>query len=418
MRLLLATNLLLLSAACATSSRIHLTADGSEQSVDDVAAALAGADVVVLGELHDSVAAHQVHQELLWCLHEQRKNLVIAMEMFERDVQQVLLKYLAGLIDEPAFLAAARPPRNYERDYRPVIEFAKANGLVVLAANAPRPLAKKVGEQGIASVAGEPNVARETTAPEDDYWKAFVEAMGDHGGTKGDGAMKRMYEAQCLKDDTMAEAIVDYLGERKKVGDQPLVVLICGRMHSDYRRATVARIQSRMPSLAVRVLTTERVADLGAAGFASPPGVADYVVVVDKSLDAPLPPVAAAEPASKPQPTEAAPQAAAPVAAKPAAPADDAPNPEGLKPALGLMPDYQAQVEGVKVESLRTDGPAEKAGIEAGDIIIELNGVTIDSVSTYAEALAAQKIGKTIPVRVRRGTGEIVYQVEVTSRSR
>ena len=116
MRRTLATALLLLSAACATSSRIHLTSDVTEQSVDDVAAALADADVVVLGELHDSVAAHQVHLDLLHCLHAERKNLVIAMEMFERDVQQVLLKYLAGLIDEQQFLAAARPPRNYARD--------------------------------------------------------------------------------------------------------------------------------------------------------------------------------------------------------------------------------------------------------------------------------------------------------------
>ena len=414
MRSIPAIVLLLLSAACATSSHIVVAKDRQEVSIDDTATELLKADVVVLGELHDSQAAHRLHLDLLVTLHAQRSNLVIAMEMFERDVQQVLLKYLGGLIDEPTFLAAARPPRNYARDYRPVIEFAKQNGLVVLAANAPRPLASKVGKLGVESVAGDPNVARETTAPEDAYWEAFQKAMAGHGGTQDAAAMKRMYAAQCLKDDTMAESIVDYLGERQRVGDEPLVVLICGRMHSDYRRATVARIASRNPELAIRVLTTERTADADADAHASSPDIADYVVVVGH--EEPSPP--AKEPVAEPEPV-VPPPAGEPAVAKPApAPVVDAPNPEGLRPALGLMPDYAAEVEGVKVQSVREDGAAEKAGIEAGDIIIELGGVTVDSVETYAEALDAQKIGKTIAVRVRRGTGEIVYQVQVGSRPR
>jgi len=409
MRLFLVASLLLLSTACVAPSRIVVTADDRVKSIEDTAADLASADVVVMGELHDSAAVHETHHALLRRLHALRPNMIIAMEMFERDVQGVLLQYLGGLIDEEVFLAKARPWPNYQRDYRPVVEFAKAHGLVVLAANAPRPLARKVSQQGIASVAGEMHVARETTAPEDEYYDAFVTVMGNHLGTQGNGAMQRMYAAQCLKDDTMAETVVDRLRERREAGDHPLVVLICGQMHSDYRRGTVARIQSRMPELAIRVLTSEKVEDVDAGVYNSPRHIADYVVVVEGVKDAPLPPIPdkVLRPSTVEKPVEV-------VTAKPV----DEPNPEGLRPALGLMPDYGAGVAGVKVDSLRPDGAAEKAGIEVGDIVIELGGIAVDSVEAYADALDEQKIGKTIPVRVRRGTGEIVYQVQVSSRPR
>ena len=59
-------------------------------------------------------------------------------------------------------------------------------------------------------------------------------------------------------------------------------------------------------------------------------------------------------------------------AAPPAAPAEaPAAAPEaGLRPALGLMPDYAAQVVGVSVQAVREGGSAAKAGIEAGDVIV------------------------------------------------
>jgi len=93
-------------------------------------------------------------------------------------------------------------------------------------------------------------------------------------------------------------------------------------------------------------------------------------------------------------------------------------NPAGLRPALGLMPDYGSQVEGVAVQSLREGGSAEKAGIEVGDVIVELAGKPVTNVETYTELLDAQTIGKTVAVRVRRGDAEVVLQVLVASRSR
>ncbi|MBL8753526.1 MAG: ChaN family lipoprotein, partial [Planctomycetes bacterium] len=328
-----------------------------------------------------------------------------------------------GLLDEQSFLAQSRPWANYERDYRPVVEFAKAHNLVVLAANLPRPLASRVAKEGFAAVAGGPHVARESTAPEDDYWEWFRSTMGSHPGVTEE-RMRSFYAAQCAKDDTMAESITDHLKERRAAGDKPLVVFVCGRGHSDHGWGTVARIKSRMPDLDVRVLSAEMVADVDIGPMVAPKTVGDYVIASPVVAHDEPSPVAKAKPVEKgPTATKPAtkPIDAKPTEAKPAVPAaqpEPAADDENLQPALGLMPDYAESGEGVKVESVRGGGAAEKAGIEAGDVIVALAGTKITDVQHYSDLLKEQKIGASITVRVRREGVEVDLQVKVGSRPR
>lgn len=419
----------LLLVACATPPRLVRVANDTVGTAAEAATDLAAADVVVLGEMHETPDLHSLHLELVRELHLRRPELVIAMEMFERDVQTSLSQYLASVLDEDAFLAAARPWRTYGRDYRPLVEFAKEHGLLVLAANAPKELAARVAEQGIASIAGERHAPRETTAPEDEYWDAFQETMkeGSHGkpGTPEEEAAKthRYYEAQCLRDDTMAETIVDHLRERRVAGARPLYVLVCGQRHSDFGRGVVARIKSRMPDLAVRIVSTEQVADMSESRYASPKTKADWIVVLQGGAQRAAPAaVQTAQPARPARP--AAPVAGtSPTAGPPAGAGTGAGtgtgNEAGLRPALGLMPDYQdTGGKGVLVASVREGGSAYKAGIEPGDYIVNLGGIDVPDVQSYAEALDQMVIGKTITVRIRRDDAEVALQVLVASRSR
>lgn len=405
--------LLLLPLACATPTHLVSTADDTTVTVAEAADVLATADVVALGEMHDTPAVHELHLALIQELHARRgRDLVIAMEMFERDVQTKLLMYLSGDLDEGRFREDARPWPNYVRDYRPVVQFAKRHGIIVLAANAPRPLAAKVAREGLAAVAGDPHVARTVSAPEDDYWEAFLVAMKGHPGVTAE-RMQRMYQAQCLKDDTMAESIVDYVQRQRGTGRRPLVVLICGHMHSDYRRGTVARILSRWQGCDARVLSAEASDEVGAGKglYRSPRAVGDFVVVVPSS---PEPRADEAVAVAKPAAPVAQPVAAptAQPAAKPAAA-----NPEGLQPALNLMPgDYSGEGKGVLVGSVVAGGSAEKAGIEAGDVITALGGIEVQGVEHYTELLRQLTIGNVVTVRVRRDGAEVDLQVTVSSR--
>ena len=404
-------------AACASGPRIVATQNDLVLSVSAVADAIVNADVVALGELHQTPDVHDTHHALIAALYERRPNMVIAMEMFERDVQTVMLQYLNGLIDEGTFRAQSRPWPDYARDYRPVIEFAKQHGIIVLAANAPRPLASKAAKEGLSAVMGDKDLARETTAPQDEYWDAFQEMMDGHAGMLGPGGMERYYASQCLKDDTMAESITDHLTKRRAKGDRPLAILICGRAHSDHGRGTVQRIKNRMPDLKIRILSAETVANVGAGVYESPRGVADYVIIAPEPARKEQPVVMKPKPGTpsalpKPKVTVGEPEVAQPNT-------EELPtsNPEGLRPALGFMPDYAGgAVPGVGVGPVREGGPAGAAGIEEGDIIVSLKGIPTPDIETYTEVLDEQIIGRTITVRVRRGDAEVDLQVKVGSR--
>ena len=239
------------------------------QLADDVAAR----DVVYFGELHDNVAGHQVYAELARLLADRRADLVLSMEMFERDVQGVVTDYLRGRIDEAEFLKHGRPWKDYARDYRPLIELARARKLDVIAGNLPRPVALKVAsKEGSMS----PFLPRATTAPPDRYWELFGESMKGHPGA--DGALDRMYRAQCAKDDAMAEGIADYLAANPH--RQPLVIHCNGNFHSDYGLGTAARLAARAPLAQAAVISMVAVPDVATADVTGSRRKAHYLLVV------------------------------------------------------------------------------------------------------------------------------------------
>lgn len=122
---------------------------GELLSLDELLEGLAEADAVFLGETHNDETTHRVELVVYDGLLARRDgNVTLAMEMFERDVQQTLDDSLAGEIPEEEFLAKARPWSNYRAAYRPLIETAKAAGKPVIASNVPRPLLRRVAAEG------------------------------------------------------------------------------------------------------------------------------------------------------------------------------------------------------------------------------------------------------------------------------
>lgn len=402
--------LFLLPLGCTVPAHLVSTADDSTVTVEQAADALCQADVIALGEIHQTPPVHALHKELVEALFRRRRgDLVIAMEMFDRDVQSVLLRYVSGDADEYQLRTEAKPWPDYVRDYRPLVQFARENGIVVLGANAPADLAARVRKEGLAAVQGAPFLPRSVSVPEDDGYEAFRQMMAGHPGVSPE-TMHRYYEAQCVRDDSMAEVVVDWLQEKRAAGRRPLVVLVCGHGHSDHRRGAVARMVGRMPTLDVRVLSAEESDEvgLGRGFYSSPKTVGDYVVVVPRHE----PSRAVAEAPREPVAAEATP-AAKPAASSPAGVANEA----GVRPALGLMPDYAAEGGGVRVDSVRAGGAAEKAGIEVGDVITMMSGVPVRDVQHYTELLDLQTIGRSVTVRVRRAGAEVDLQVVVGMRT-
>ena len=129
--------------------------DSRHKSLTDFEAMLADlarADVVLVGEQHDDPNTHRLETAILDGLQRRGVSATVSLEMFERDVQEQLDGYLSGKLGEEAFLAESRPWPRYTTDYKPLVEFAKAHGWGVIAANVPRRHASAVAKSGLAAI--------------------------------------------------------------------------------------------------------------------------------------------------------------------------------------------------------------------------------------------------------------------------
>ena len=73
-----------------------------------------------------------------------------------------------------------------------------------------------------------------------------------------------------------------------------------------------------------------------------------------------------------------------------------------LRAYLGTIPDYTTEGTGVKLSGVRAGGPADKAGLKGGDVIVEFGGQKITNIYDYTYALDAVKIGEPVEVIVLR----------------
>ena len=82
-----------------------------------------------------------------------------------------------------------------------------------------------------------------------------------------------------------------------------------------------------------------------------------------------------------------------------------------FKVTLGVMPSYSADVKGLQIDGVSDGKPAQKAGMQAGDIIIQMGELQITDIQTYMEALGKFDKGQTLPVKVKRNGSELTLTV-------
>jgi uncharacterized iron-regulated protein len=112
-----------------------------------------------------------------------------------------------------------------------------------------------------------------------------MESMQSHSAGGGSGpeasdslptaVAERFYLAQCIKDETMAESIVD---ARLAGARNAIVVHYDGAFHSDYAQGTVARVKRRQSGWDLVVISAVPVADPAVPPIATESGKADFVI--------------------------------------------------------------------------------------------------------------------------------------------
>ncbi|MEO6223684.1 MAG: ChaN family lipoprotein [Vicinamibacterales bacterium] len=276
-----------LSAQSYVPQRVFDSTSSQFSDFESMVAAVAKADVVLVGEQHDDPNTHRLERALLDGLARRRGDIIVSLEMFERDVQSPLDQFRSGKLAEAEFLALSRPWPRYGTDYKPLVDLAVERQWPVLAANIPRPIAAAISKGGLDVLKDRPAAetawfARDWQCPADDeYYRRFKDVMGGHTAASD---MDRFYSAQCLKDETMSESIAMgwSAAAALKPGVRPLVVHFNGSFHSDFGLGTAARVKRRMPNLKTVVVTMIPVADLDAVATADHQRKGDFVVFTVK----------------------------------------------------------------------------------------------------------------------------------------
>jgi uncharacterized iron-regulated protein len=275
-------------------------ADGTAAEFSDIIEAGLTADVVLVGETHNDPIGHALEYSLLSSLAEGvngQRAVVLSLEMFEQDVQLVIDEYLAGEISEPHFLRSSRPWSNYKSDYRPSVEYARENGLPVLAANAPRRYVNRVTRLGPESLAGLSESAKGFLppvpwAPASEAYRARWEALmaesmasmpapADSSANPhpAEGAMRYALDSQSLWDASMAYTITE------RLMDEPgsLVVHFVGSFHIATGTGLPEQIQRYRPAtrtLIVTIRPTDSIDEFDEVEFS---GLGDFVVLTDEA---------------------------------------------------------------------------------------------------------------------------------------
>ena len=257
------------------------TGDGKKADYGDIIKSAVKADIIFFGELHDNPVAHWLELEVTKSLFaEKGNNLILAAEMFETDNQILIDEYFAGLIKESSFESEVRLWNNYKTDYKPLVTFAKENGLNFIASNIPRRYAsivvsggfealEKVSEVGIGYIAPLP-------IPYDPELPCYKDMLTMEGGPKGHVSVN-LPKAQAIKDATMANSLVKY----RKNGQ--MAIHFNGSYHSDRYMGIIWYLNKYQPGLIMTTIKTVMQDDISSLGEESV-GQADFIIVIPTSM--------------------------------------------------------------------------------------------------------------------------------------
>jgi uncharacterized iron-regulated protein len=211
---------------------------------------LAKVNVVYLGEIHDRSADHQAQLEIIQALYRERPNLAIGMEMFQRPAQSLLDQYLAGEMTEAQLRTLSQYDERWGFDwefYAPILRFAKARRLPVIALNTPSEITRKVSRLGLASLTPAeqqqiPPATQILLGPEvyRQRLQQFFAEMHQHAGYSQ--AFDRFFLAQVIWDETMAEQIARTVQH----SPQTLMVVLAGQGHIAYGYGIPDRVTRRL----------------------------------------------------------------------------------------------------------------------------------------------------------------------------
>lgn len=333
------------------------------RTLSGVIEAAAGKKIVYVGEYHDRHSHHNVQLQVIKTLYQKDPKLAIGMEMFQRPFQAVLDDYISGAIDEREFLRKSEYFKRWGFDYnlyKPILDFARAGKVRVVALNLKREITDKVSKEGMDALTDEERaeLPRETDFSDEEYRERLKQVFQQHRNSQ-EKNFDFFLQAQVLWDETMSRSIDEFF---KKNPDHRMVV-IAGGGHVIFG-AGIPKRTFRRNGLEYAIIMNDAEVE---------PGIADYIVF--------------------PQPLE------------------------GVS-APKLMASFTETDGKVGVADFGKDSVAKKAGLKIGDVVALVEGAPVNTVEDIKIALFYKKKNDILKVKVVRkrfllGDKEMEFEVKL-----
>jgi len=88
----------------------------------------------------------------------------------------------------------------------------------------------------------------------------------------------------------------------------------------------------------------------------------------------------------------------------------------GYGPYFGSIPDFSQTENGVKFADVKPNSPAAKAGLKAGDVLVQFGDKPIKNLYDFTDALRRSKVGDVVEVKVLRDGQSVTASVKLEQR--
>jgi uncharacterized iron-regulated protein len=335
------------------------TETGHVVSFEELMADLEGVRVVYVGERHTNKAHHDVQLRILKALYEKDPMLSVGMEMFAISDQHTLDRWSAGQLDEESFLKEVGWDEKWKFDfalYRKILDFIRKESLKVVAVNVPRSIVEKVARLGLDGLSDEEldQISPEVDTSREEH-RAYVKSAFSTHESDEIGTFEFFYEAQCVWEDSMADAISRALNNKR-------MLVITGNGHIAHKFGIPSRVFKRT-KVSYRTIMPL------AVGTEAERDAADYIWVT---------------------------------------PAERLADRGGLCPGgprktvVGIRLKALDEGKGVLIVDVMPKSPAALAGIKPQDIIVAIDGESVSRLSDLHNAIAGSKGTSTFLFKIDR----------------
>jgi hypothetical protein len=266
--------------------------------------------------------------------------------------------YIAGRIEERTFLRKSGYFDRWGYDfnlYKPIIDYLKQNNIPLIALNIERDITRKVAREGIHSLTDEQarQLPSELDFSNERYRTDLIEVFILHGEYHKYKDFNYFLQAQLLWDEGMAESAQQFLSNHPEYK----MVILAGNDHVAHRYGIPERLCRRNQEPFTVIVQDKQIEG----------GIADYVLLTTKL--------------------------------------------KGIgSPRLGVK--VEERDEGLVVLNVDHKSPAEKAGLQKGDILYESAGEPIKSLADLKLVLFYSEVGSTLNIQIKRGDKILDKEIE------